>query len=161
MSQENVDPHEPLEHVRVGAAVEPPRASGELSLVVCPGASGPLTLEHRGDEGIPMGPTQDEPSLDQASVDGRSRSLADLRQARDAPAGHQRSSSVDDGSADLAAGLAEIGLTPKAAWYSGGGALGRRRVADNRALRDRLGAVSARRLLSRLHSDRDRSAFAG
>jgi hypothetical protein len=65
-----------------------------------------------------MGPPQDEPSLDQASVDGRAPSLADPRQARDAPLGHQRFSSVDDGSADLAAGLAEIGLTPKAAWYS-------------------------------------------
>jgi diguanylate cyclase (GGDEF)-like protein len=67
-----------------------------------------------------MGPTQDEPSLDEASVgvDDRSRALADARHARDARAGHQRSSSVDDGSADLAAGLAEIGLTPKAAWYS-------------------------------------------
>jgi diguanylate cyclase (GGDEF)-like protein len=65
-----------------------------------------------------MGPTQDKPSLDQASVDGRAPSLADSLQARNAPLGHQRFASVDDGSADLAAGLAEIGLTPKAAWYS-------------------------------------------
>jgi diguanylate cyclase (GGDEF)-like protein len=35
-----------------------------------------------------------------------------------AAAAHRRFSNTDDGSADLAAGLAEIGLTPKAAWYS-------------------------------------------
>jgi diguanylate cyclase (GGDEF)-like protein len=67
-----------------------------------------------------MGPTQDESSRDRASVgvDGPTLALAGLRHARDAPGGHQRASRVDDGSADLAAGLAEIGLTPKAAWYS-------------------------------------------
>jgi len=51
-------------------------------------------------------------------MNDRSRARADSPHARDGPVGHQRFSSVDDGSADLAAGLAEIGLTPKAAWYS-------------------------------------------
>jgi diguanylate cyclase (GGDEF)-like protein len=59
---------------------------------------------------------QAEPTLYDAYVDpgGRPRHLRGRRTA----VGRQRVSSADDGSADLAAGLAEIGLTPKAAWYS-------------------------------------------
>jgi diguanylate cyclase (GGDEF)-like protein len=37
----------------------------------------------------------------------------------DAPVQHQRGSNVDDGSADLTAELAELGLSARAAWYSG------------------------------------------
>jgi diguanylate cyclase (GGDEF)-like protein len=52
----------------------------------------------------------------QTEADGQSR-----RHSRDqhAPLGHQPVSSADDGAADLAAGLAEMGLSHKAAWYSG------------------------------------------
>jgi diguanylate cyclase (GGDEF)-like protein len=58
-----------------------------------------------------------EPTLYDAYVDPDGRSRRHLRD-RHAAVGHQRFSNADDGSADLAAGLAEIGLTPKAAWYS-------------------------------------------
>jgi hypothetical protein len=59
---------------------------------------------------------QAEPALCDAYGDpgGRPRHL----RGRRAAVGRQRVSNADDGSADLAAGLAEIGLTPKAAWYS-------------------------------------------
>jgi diguanylate cyclase (GGDEF)-like protein len=59
---------------------------------------------------------QAEPTLRDAYIDpgGRPRHL----RGRPTAVGRQRVPNADDGSADLAAGLAEIGLTPKAAWYS-------------------------------------------
>lgn len=65
----------------------------------------------------------DASPLDDARVGG-----ADALRARDALRVPLRVPNADDGSADLAAGLAEMGLSPKAAWYSsaalyGGGGL--------------------------------------
>src|ERR1700730_10140466 len=74
---------------------------------------------------------RDQPTLDDgpAGVDGRPPlGAAGSPRDQDAVAGPRRASKADEGSADLAAGLAEVGLSPKAAWYSsavlyGGGGL--------------------------------------
>jgi diguanylate cyclase (GGDEF)-like protein len=60
---------------------------------------------------------QAEPTLHARYVDP-SRPPRRQRGDRHAAVGRQRPANTDDGAADLAAGLAEIGLTPKAAWYS-------------------------------------------
>jgi diguanylate cyclase (GGDEF)-like protein len=80
------------------------------------GSCARLTRELGYDDHLPVPERQAEPTLDDAYGDpgGRTRQL----RGRHAAEGRRRVSNADDGSADLAAGLAEIGLTPKAAWYS-------------------------------------------
>src|SRR5271155_5037057 len=81
------------------------------------GASVRLTRELSGDDGLPVAAPRPAPPLRDTEV-ARNRQRSRRRRDRPAAMPHQRDRRIDRSSADLAAGLAEIGLTPKAAWYS-------------------------------------------
>jgi diguanylate cyclase (GGDEF)-like protein len=81
------------------------------------GSCARLTHELGEDDHLPVDERQAEPTLHDACIDPDGKPRPHPRD-RQAAVGHQRVTKIDHGSADLAAGLAEIGLTPKAAWYS-------------------------------------------
>jgi len=62
----------------------------------------------------------DEPDLRDAGfgINGLPQTDRGTRADHDALMNEQHASKADDGTADLAAGLAEMGLSPTAAWYS-------------------------------------------